>query len=259
MTDVVFTGRCVVNGVHITRDELCDIAQRAGHRIHDKVDFHVTSLVASRTDTSKATKARDIGCTVINYERYLRQAIADMISRGREIPTIVADAIPEMDALPPTQTNPLDAIIRNMDGTYRYNGVVYNTHLEATQAVGRANREREGLGRTAGVDGVVSTGEIVWTPAMDSRTRAPLPDAVRAASSPNRTPVHHVKVRFFNGEERWIEDVEMLARLRIIDPSLQVVGGTAAHGPLVNAAPAPEPVKPFDMAPARRAIILDDQ
>ena len=87
---VVFTGRCdevllSTRGGH-TRAELCRIAGGADIQVDPTVGSSTDFLVASRIDTQKARRARDLGVHVITYEEFLimvRERRRTMSGAGR--------------------------------------------------------------------------------------------------------------------------------------------------------------------------------
>ena len=72
MPSVVFTGACVLrNGDRIMRVALEHMCADAGWSVRDKVDYGVTYLACSRTDTVKARAAAGLGVTCITYDRLM--------------------------------------------------------------------------------------------------------------------------------------------------------------------------------------------
>jgi len=70
--NVVFTGWAIdAKGEKITRDRLCKAAAEAGFWVENKITSCTHYLVASRTDTVKAQRAKDLGVTVLDYPHFI--------------------------------------------------------------------------------------------------------------------------------------------------------------------------------------------
>ena len=69
--NVVFTGTAVDEaGVHVLRDDLQKMAARQGYYMQKAVNAGTDLLVASRTDTVKAKRAKSLGVSVVTYPEF---------------------------------------------------------------------------------------------------------------------------------------------------------------------------------------------
>ena len=73
--NVVFTGTFRLNGEHVTRELLIDLATTAGHRVHKSVTREVDTLVVGNTGrhgvTRKLRAAMASGVRVISPDEFL--------------------------------------------------------------------------------------------------------------------------------------------------------------------------------------------
>jgi hypothetical protein len=72
--DFCFTGKAKLRGTDVTRGELEAFITRNGGRISKKVGHHTDILVASRTDTTKARDAINLGKRVCSYDEFFSMA-----------------------------------------------------------------------------------------------------------------------------------------------------------------------------------------
>lgn len=71
MANIVFTGNAhSPNGTKTIRSEVEALAKKNGHAIQRSVGRNTDYLVATRTDTVKAEKAREFGTHVIGYDEF---------------------------------------------------------------------------------------------------------------------------------------------------------------------------------------------
>jgi len=81
MAAICFTGRGNLNGVFMDRVTWSTMARNEGHYIVDSAYGASTILVASRTDTRKATEARHSGVTVIDYDTFYSRLLSGDLRR----------------------------------------------------------------------------------------------------------------------------------------------------------------------------------
>jgi BRCT domain type II-containing protein len=72
--DFCFTGKAKLRGTDVTRGELEAFIERNGGRVSKKVGHHTDILVASRSDTTKARDAINLGKRVCTYDEFFTMA-----------------------------------------------------------------------------------------------------------------------------------------------------------------------------------------
>ncbi len=95
---VVLTGRCNVNSRFIERSEVCRRAGNAAIAVQATVTSGIDYLVASRDDTAKARRAREMGISVIGYPVFFRIIDArEAADRAVPGPTTGQQALDDID------------------------------------------------------------------------------------------------------------------------------------------------------------------
>jgi len=122
MPNVVFTGAAVINGERIVRDELIAMVNRGSTsrrwHVQDKVDYTTEYLVASRTDTTKACKARDLGVRVVTYDQF---ATMFMGVPSRDMGVTAAQAREQAENVPGTRFR-IAPVVHRTDGRWEILG-----------------------------------------------------------------------------------------------------------------------------------------